>query len=114
MVDYYEALGVSRDATPEEIKKAYRRLARELHPDVAGATSEEKFKDISRAYEVLSTPEKRQQYDRGVDPLAPGGGAGAGFGGGFGFGDIFETFFGGGASHGPTPRMQRGQDSLIR
>ncbi|WP_402469287.1 molecular chaperone DnaJ [Isoptericola aurantiacus] len=115
MTDYYEILGVDRDASPEQIKKAYRRLARELHPDVAGAEGEEKFKDVARAYEVLSNPEKRQQFDMGVDPSAPGGGAGAGFGQGFGFQDIFETFFGGGQqTSGPVPRARRGQDALVR
>ncbi|HEY3438018.1 MAG TPA: molecular chaperone DnaJ [Actinotalea sp.] len=117
-IDYYEVLGVRRDATQDEIKKAYRRLAREHHPDVAGDDgSEDTFKDVSRAYEVLSNPEKRQMYDRGVDPTAPGGGA-AGFGAGFGFQDIFETFFGGAAGasaqRGPVPRARRGQDALVR
>ncbi|MEV7972224.1 molecular chaperone DnaJ [Cellulomonas sp. NPDC089187] len=117
MNDYYEVLGVPRDAAPEQIKKAYRRLARELHPDVAGAdaASEERFKDVQRAYEVLSNPEKRQMYDLGQDPTAPGGGGGQG--GGFGFQDIFETFFGaaaGGGQRGPIPRARRGQDALIR
>ncbi|MBD8077459.1 molecular chaperone DnaJ [Cellulosimicrobium arenosum] len=115
MSDYYETLGVSRDATQDQIKKAYRKLARELHPDVAGETAGDRFKDVSRAYEVLSNPEKRQQYDLGVDPSAPGGGAGGPMGGGFGFQDIFETFFGGGqAQSGPVPRARRGQDALIR
>ncbi|PFG43634.1 molecular chaperone DnaJ [Isoptericola jiangsuensis] len=115
MTDYYEILGVERDATPEQIKKAYRRLARELHPDVAGAEGEERFKDVARAYEVLSNREKREQYDMGVDPTAPGGGAGGGFGQGFGFQDIFETFFGGGGQpSGPVPRARRGQDALVR
>ncbi|MCL1898962.1 MAG: molecular chaperone DnaJ [Promicromonosporaceae bacterium] len=119
MADYYSTLGVSKTASVDEIKKAYRRLARECHPDVAGAAGEERFKAVSAAYEVLSNPETRQQFDRGIDPLAPGGGAGAGgfgFGaGGFGFGDIFETFFGGGGgTSGPVPRVRRGQDSLFR
>jgi len=116
--DYYEVLGVERDATPEQIKKAYRRLARELHPDVAGAEagSEDRFKDVSRAYEVLSNPEKRRMYDMGADPSSPGGGMGGA--GGFGFQDIFETFFGAaagaGAQRGPIPRARRGQDALLR
>ncbi|GAB3171365.1 molecular chaperone DnaJ [Myceligenerans halotolerans] len=114
MTDYYEILGVPRDASPEQIKKAYRKLARTLHPDVAGSDGEDKFKDVARAYEVLSNPEKRQQYDMGVDPSAPGGGAGGGFGNGFGFQDIFETFFGGGQPSGPVPRARRGNDSLVR
>ncbi len=114
MADYYATLGVARDASPEQIKKAYRKLARELHPDVAGAAGEEKFKDVARAYEVLSNAEKRQQYDMGVDPSAPGGGGG-GFGAGFGFQDIFETFFGGAqGAQGPIPRARRGQDAQIR
>ncbi len=116
MTDYYEILGVPRDATPEQIKKAYRRLARELHPDVAGndPASEERFKDVSRAYDVLGNPDKRRAYDLGGDPTAPGGG----FGGGFGFQDIFETFFGAatgaGSQRGPIPRARRGQDALVR
>lgn len=115
MADYYDILGVERDASPEQIKKAYRRLARELHPDVAGEAGEERFKDVARAYEVLSNPDKRQQYDMGVDPTAPGGGAGGGFGAGFGFQDIFETFFGGAqGAQGPIPRARRGQDALVR
>ncbi|PFG32789.1 molecular chaperone DnaJ [Sanguibacter antarcticus] len=111
MTDYYEILGVSRDASHDQIKKAYRKLARELHPDVAGPEAEDKFKDVSRAYEVLSNADKRRSYDMGSDPSAPGGG----MGGGFGFQDIFETFFGGGqAQRGPIPRSRRGQDALIR
>jgi molecular chaperone DnaJ len=113
--DYYEILGVPRDASPEQIKKAYRRLAREHHPDVAGTEggSEDRFKDVSRAYEVLSNAEKRRMYDLGADPSSPGGG----MGGGFGFQDIFETFFGAagaGAQRGPIPRARRGQDALVR
>jgi molecular chaperone DnaJ len=113
--DYYEVLGVSRTATPDEIKKAYRKLARQLHPDVNQAPeAEERFKEVGRAYEVLSSPDKRQAYDLGGDP---NGAAGFGAGAGFGFTDIFETFFGAGASggsRGPVPRQRRGQDALIR
>ncbi|GAA3022303.1 molecular chaperone DnaJ [Microbacterium dextranolyticum] len=114
MADHYEVLGVSRDATPDEIKKAYRRLARELHPDVnPGADASERFKLVTHAYDVLSDPEQRQRYDLGGDGSAFGGGAGN-FGG---FGDIFETFFGGGGgSRGgrPRSRRERGQDALVR
>jgi len=111
--DYYEILGVARDATADEIKKAYRKLARQLHPDVnPGADAEARFKEVSRAYEVLSNPERRQVYDLGGDPSASGGG----FGAGFGFSDIFESFFGAaaGATRGPAARQRRGQDALIR
>jgi len=116
VTDYYEILGVPRDATPDQIKKAYRKLAREHHPDVAGSQtgSEDTFKDVSRAYDVLGNPEKRRAYDLGGDPSSPGGG----MGGGFGFQDIFETFFGAatGAAQqrGPIPRARRGQDALVR
>ncbi|GAA3584596.1 molecular chaperone DnaJ [Klugiella xanthotipulae] len=110
MADHYDVLGVSREATPDEIKKAYRKLARELHPDVnPDPAAAEKFKDVTHAYDVLSDPQQRQQYDLGGGP----GGAGGNF---TGFGDIFETFFGGGFSgnSGPRERAERGQDALIR
>jgi len=106
--DHYEALGVSRDATDDQIKKAYRKLARELHPDVNDAPeAQERFKSVTHAYEVLSDPDERRKYDMGgQDPF---GGMG-----GFGFGDIFDTFFGGGQARGPRSRAERGQDALIR
>jgi molecular chaperone DnaJ len=114
--DLYDLLGVARDADPDAIKKAYRRLARQLHPDVnPDPETQERFKEVSRAYEVLSDPQKRAAYDRGGDPFG-----GAGFGGqgaGFSFTDIMDAFFGGqpGAqTRGPRPRVRRGQDALIR
>jgi molecular chaperone DnaJ len=116
MADYYGVLGVPRDASADEIKKAYRRLARELHPDVnPDPATQERFKEVTAAYEVLSDPQKRQMYDLGGDPLQPGGG-GSPFGSaaGFGFSDIMDAFFGGGQARGPRSRVQRGQDALIR
>ncbi|GIM47357.1 chaperone protein DnaJ [Collibacillus ludicampi] len=100
--DYYEVLGVSRTASTDEIKKAYRKLARKYHPDVNkdDPQAEEKFKEITEAYEVLSDNEKRARYDQfgHEDPGAAGfGGQGfSGFGDFGGFGDIFDMFFGGG------------------
>jgi molecular chaperone DnaJ len=109
-VDYYAVLDVPRDATIEQIKKAYRRLARELHPDV-NPDEEERFKEVTKAYEVLSDPQKRELHDLGADPFSTGGG----FGSGFGFSDIMDAFFGGQASaRGPRTRQRRGQDALIR
>ena len=119
--DLYETLGVSRDADGDAIKKAYRRLARQLHPDVnPDPATQEKFKDVSRAYEVLSDPEKRRMYDLGGDPFNGGGFGSAGAGQGFSFTDIMDAFFGGqaggaaGGGRGPRPRTRRGQDALIR
>jgi molecular chaperone DnaJ len=114
--DYYAILGVQKDASPEEIKRAYRKLVRELHPDVNPA-EEERFKEVARAYEVLSDPDKRQIVDLGGDPFSPGGGAaGSPFGAGFGgLGDIMDAFFGGGgASRGPRTRVRPGADALLR
>jgi molecular chaperone DnaJ len=121
--DYYGTLGVTRDATPEEIKRAYRKLARELHPDVnPDAEAQHRFKDVTAAYEVLSDPKKRQIVDLGGDPLGNGGGGGGmrdPFGGaGFGLGDIMDAFFGqaggAGGGRGPRSRVQAGSDALIR
>ncbi|SFB70484.1 molecular chaperone DnaJ [Nocardioides terrae] len=116
-MDPYELLGVDRDADDATIKKAYRKLAREYHPDVnPDPVAQERFKEVSHAYEILSDPQKRAAYDRGGDPFA-----GAGFGGagaGFSFTDIMDAFFGGqpgaGTGRGPRPRVRRGQDALIR
>lgn len=134
--DYYATLGVARDAGPDEIKKAFRKLAREFHPDVAQdkASAEDKFKEINEAYEVLSDPEKRAKYDQiGVDggggfdggAWSAAGTQGAGGArefhfGGTGFSDFFERYFSGGSRYGfptdgrgddaHTPRAHRGGD----
>ncbi len=111
-------LGVERDADSDTLKKAYRRLARQLHPDVnPDPATQERFKEVSAAYEVLSDPQKRAAYDRGGDPFAGAGGFGQGAG--FSFTDIMDAFFGGqggggGGGRGPRPRSRRGQDALIR
>ena len=120
--DLYEILGVSKDASDSEIKKAFRRRARELHPDVnKAADAEDPVKELIEAYDVLSDPNKRAQYDRfGTIPGAAGGGYGGGsgyvdfddlFGGGFGgMGDIFSSFFGGQGGQGGRPARKEGRD----
>jgi molecular chaperone DnaJ len=100
--DFYELLGVSRDASQDDIKRAYRQRARELHPDVnpGDAASEAQFKEISLAYEVLSDVERRRQYDRFGVAGATGASGADPFGFGGGLGDIFDAFFGGGSPFG--------------
>jgi molecular chaperone DnaJ len=117
--DFYETLGVAKNASEEEIKKSYRKLAMKYHPDrnPDSKDSEEKFKEVKEAYEMLTNPDKREAYDRyghaGVDPNMGGGG---GFGGGAGgfadsFGDIFGDIFGGGnRSRNSGPQVYRGAD----
>ncbi|MGH3882962.1 MAG: molecular chaperone DnaJ [Pseudonocardiaceae bacterium] len=118
--DYYAILGVPRGASAEQIKRAYRKLARELHPDVnPDAAAQQRFQDVTAAYEVLTDPQKRQIVDLGGDPLESGrGGPGGDPFGGFGFGDIMDAFFGAtggpGGRRGPRSRVQSGSDALIR
>jgi molecular chaperone DnaJ len=115
--DYYDTLGVRQDATSEEIKRAYRKLARELHPDVnPDETAQARFREVTAAYEVLSDPQKRKIVDMGGDPLGNGGGGGRDPFAGFGLGDIMDAFFGGGGGtgRGPRSRVQPGSDALIR
>ncbi|SNS94986.1 molecular chaperone DnaJ [Geodermatophilus pulveris] len=118
--DYFAVLGLPRGASDTDIKKAYRRLARDLHPDVnPEPEAKERFQEVSRAYQALTDPDKRRIVDLGGDPFDTGPGAGAGAGGfggpGFGgLGDIMDAFFGGGAARGPRSRVQAGGDALIR
>jgi molecular chaperone DnaJ len=119
--DYYGILGVPRDATDDEIKRAYRKLARKYHPDVnPEPEAHEKFQEINAAYEVLSDDRKRQIVDLGGDPYAPGGGMGPGAPGAgpfVGFQDIMDAFFGAataGAGRGPRSRTRPGADAILR
>ena len=119
--DYYEVLGVQKGASEDDIKKAYRQLAKKYHPDLnpGDKTAEQKFKEANEAYEVLSDKEKRARYDQfghaGVDPNfggGPGGAYGGAYGGGFGgmdfdLGDIFSSFFGGGGGRTRNPNAPR-------
>lgn len=109
--DYYEVLGVEKNASKDEIKKAYRKLARKYHPDVSKESdAEEKFKEAKEAYEVLSNEQKRAQYDQFGHAGAQQGQGFGGFGGTSqdfgGFGDIFDMFFGGGARRDPNAPQQ--------
>ena len=116
--DYYEILKVDRNASSDDIKRAYRKLAKKYHPDVnpGDKTAEARFKEANEAYEILSDQDKRAKYDQfghaGVDPNGFGGGGFGDFDFG-GFGDIFETFFGGGTGFGASGRRngpQKGRD----
>ena len=116
--DPYATLGVSRKASDDEIKKAYRKLARQYHPDTnhGDKAAEERFKEVQAAYAILSDPDKRKQYDSGGGIFGggfPGGGGGGGTGGGFGgFGDILSDLFGsaGGRGGARAPRPEQGRD----
>ena len=129
--DYYEVLGVSKSATKDEIKSAFRKLAKKYHPDISKEeNAEEKFKEVQEAYSVLSDDNKRRQYDQFGHAGVNGNGAGSGFGGfggnsaGFGFdasdlGDIFDDLFGagfgfGGSSSRRGSRTRRGSDILMQ
>lgn len=123
--DYYEVLGIKKGASEEEIKKAYRQMAKKYHPDLnkGDANAEQMFKEVNEAYSVLSDPQKKARYDQyghaGVDPNYGGGGNGGGFGGFGGFediGDIFSSFFGGGFGGGTSRRNApiQGEDREVK
>lgn len=111
--DLYEVLGVARTASPEEIKKAYRRRARESHPDAGG--DEEEFKRVTHAHQILSDPDRRARYDRFGDDGTNRGGQAAGDPFGFGgLGDVLDAFFGGAATGGGRARANAaGRDVLV-
>ena len=117
--DYYEVLGLTKEAGDDEIKKAYRKLAKKYHPDMnpGDKEAEEHFKEVNEAYAVLSDPEKKAKYDQfghaAFDPTMGGAGGGGGFCGfgGFDFGDIFSSFFGGGGGGGGGGGMNRNAPS---
>ena len=123
--DYYEVLGVSRDADEATLKKAYRQVAKKYHPDMnpGDAEAEKKFKEASEAYAILSDPDKRRQYDQYGHAAFEGGAGGAGGFGGFDFngadfsdifGDIFGDFFGGGSRRGGRAGNAPRQGANIR
>ena len=117
--DYYQTLGVEKNASEDDIKRAYRKLAKKYHPDMnpGNAEAEQKFKEVNEAYGILSDAEKRSQYDQfGHAAFEPGAGGGAGFGGfgGFDFGDIFSSFFGGGGGGGRRNGPIDGDDIGVR
>jgi molecular chaperone DnaJ len=117
--DYYDILGVPRDASDDDVKRSFRKLAQQWHPDVnTSPEADSRFKELNEAYQVLSDPQRRQAYDMFGHAAAGGGGAGDPFGGfnagqqgGFqGFGDLFDAFFGGAAGGGRRPRVPTGAD----